>query len=291
MNLFKSHFWYHKSQRNGILLLVVIIIIFQVIYHFVDFSSDEIIETTSPETFALQKQIDSLKADEIEKRKTKVFPFNPNYLTDYKAQQLGMSIAEIDRLLAYRGRGKFINSVADFQKVTQVSDSLRNKIAPYFKFPDWVNHEQIQRPDQLPGVFSRKKRTTSDINLATAKDLQTIRGIGEKLSERIIKYRSRLQGYTTDDQLYEVWKIDKEVIDRLLAVFTVLTKPVIKKVNINTASFKEVLANPYINYALCKKIFEYRDQIAEFQNLSQLKKIPRFPLDKYERIVLYLLAE
>ena len=293
MKLFKSHFWYNKSQRNGVLFLVIIIIVLQIIYSYVDFSSDEIIDTESSEILAFQKQIDSLKAIEIENRKPRIFPFNPNYLTDFKASQLGMSIDEIDRLLAFRNQNKFINSVADFQKITKVSDSFLSEISPYFKFPDWVVKQQKNKvvSDKNKNSFFKKKISTSDINLATAEDLQTISGIGEKLSERIIKYRSKLQGFHFENQLYEVWKIDKELIDRLLKVFKIKSKPIIKKLNINTATFKEVLKNPYIDYDLCKKIFNYRDEVAELQNISELKNIKAFPLEKYDRIVLYLLAK
>ena len=55
--------------------------------------------------------------------------------------------------------------------------------------------------------------------------------------------------------------------------------------------FKALLKNPYIDYDLCIKIFNYRDEVAELQDLSELKNIKDFPLDKYDRIVLYLLAE
>ena len=89
----------------------------------------------------------------------------------------------------------------------------------------------------------------------------------------------------------EVWGLDAEVINRIWSSFRIIEKPVIKKVNINTASFKEVLKIPYIDYKLCKRIFEYRDQVAEFQNLTELQRIDSFPKNKYDRIVLYLSAD
>jgi len=66
---------------------------------------------------------------------------------------------------------------------------------------------------------------------------------------------------------------------------------VIIKNNINSLSFKELLKNPYIDYELCKKIFDYKEEIAEFQDISELKNIKDFPLVKYDRIVLYLSAK
>ena len=297
MNIFKSHFWYHKSQRNGIFILILLIVIFQFIIVFVDFYSEEKVNIDTPKVIAFHHQIDSLRKINLENKRLKIFPFNPNYITDYKGAQLGMSLVEIDKLLAHRKTGKFINSRKEFQKVTTISDALLNSISPYFKFPNWVverNQNMQLSTSRDTRLFAKKSKyilTSTDINLAVKEDLKTINGIGEKLSERIIKYRSKLQGFSTLNQLYEVWGLDTEVVDKLLLVFKVINLPNIKKINVNTVSFRELLKNPYLDYELCKKIFEYKDEVAELQDISELKNIIGFPLDLYDRIVLYLVAE
>ena len=297
MNIFKSHFWYHKSQRNGIFILILLIVIFQFIIVFVDFYSEEKVNIDTPKVIAFHHQIDSLSKIGSENSRLKIFPFNPNYITDYKGAQLGMSLVEIDKLLAFRKTGKFINSRKEFQKVTTISDALLNSISPYFKFPDWVverNQNMQLSTSRDTRLFAKKSKyilTSTDINLAVKEDLKTINGIGEKLSERIIKYRSKLQGFSSLNQLYEVWGLDTEVVGKLLLVFKVINLPNIKKINVNTVSFRELLKNPYLDYELCKKIFEYKDEVAELQDISELKNIIDFPLELYDRIVLYLVAE
>ena len=299
MKFLKPHFWYTKNQRNGVFLLVIVIFILQVIIFTSPFSTNEKIDLEKTELLTFKKQLDSLKLVEIENRKPKIFPFNPNYITDFKGARLGMSLEEIDRLLAFRENNKFINSKKEFQNVTKVSDSLLNKIAPYFKFPDWVVKRNKQRKSEnrissYNKTHLNKKEiqlSTKDINLATVEDLKSINGIGPALSDRIIKYRSKLQGFSFLNQLYEVWGLEKEVADKVIAVFKIQQKPSIQRVNVNTVEFKELLKNPYINYQLCKKIFNYRDEVAELQTIAELKNIDGFPLDKYNRIVLYLVAE
>lgn len=299
MKIFKSHFWYNKNQRNGIFVLGIIILMLQVLIFTNVFSQDKVIETYSPEILAFQQQIDSLRLIQIKNRKPKIYPFNPNYITDYKGEQLGMSLEEIDRLLIFRKSNRFINSKKEFQNITKVSDSLLNTIAPYFKFPDWVTKRNQQKNTGGNATYSKTdksrfpkyKISTTNINKATAEDFKTINGIGSAFSERIIKYRSKLKGFSFDDQLYEIWGLEKEVADRVLSVFKIETKPVIKKENVNTLEFKELLKNPYIDYKLCKMIFEYRDEVAELQDIAELKNIKDFPLELYGRIVLYLLAE
>lgn len=281
----KSHFWYNKSQRNGIFFLAFFIVVLQFIFFYVEFPTEEIPKISSEELKVFQKETDSLQKIKKEKKSFKMYHFNPNYITDYKGYVLGMKTEELDKLFQFRKKGKFVNSSAEFQKVTGISDSLLQKIAPFFKFPKWVTQQKKKyTAKKLP--FKEK-----DINIATAQELQFISGIGEKLSERIVNYRKKLQGFSDDSQLYEVWGLDKEVVGRLLKVFKVKTKPNIQKINVNTATFKEVLHIVYIDYKLCKKIFEYRDEVAELQSIEELKNIEGFPLEKFKKITLYLEAK
>jgi DNA uptake protein ComE-like DNA-binding protein len=291
MKIFKSHFWYTKNQRNGILFLLIIIIFLQLILHFKNFDSQQLVDLSQPKITSYNKQLDSLKKKSSKKKKFKIYPFNPNYISDYKGYQLGMNIDEIDRLLAYREQKLYVNSAKEFQTITKISDSLLQKISPFFKFPEWVqkkNNQQRYIPNSRINV---SEITTVDINKATLKDFTAIEGVDEYISERIIKYRSKLQGFSFKEQLFEVWGLDELMANKILSTFSIKNKPIIKKVNINTASFKEVLSNPYIDYELCIQIFDYKDEVAELQSISEIKNIEGFPIKKYNRIVLYLLAE
>ena len=295
MKIFKSHFWYTKNQRNGILFLLIIIIFLQLIFHFKNFDSQQLVDFSQPIITSYKKQLDSLKKKSSKKKKFKIYPFNPNYISDYKGYQLGMNVDEIDRLLAHRDQKLYVNSSKEFQTITKISDSLLQKISPFFKFPDWVQKKNKNKNNQQRYIPNSRinvsEITTEDINKATLKDFTAIEGVDEYISERIIKYRSKLQGFSFKEQLFEVWGLDELMANKILSTFSIKNKPIIKKVNINTASFKEVLSNPYIDYELCIQIFDYKDEVAELQSISEIKNIEGFPIKKYNRIVLYLLAE
>jgi DNA uptake protein ComE-like DNA-binding protein len=295
MNIFKSHFWYTKNQRNGILFLLIIIIFLQLIFHFKNFDSQQLVDLSQPKITSYKKQLDSLKKKSSKKKKFKIYPFNPNYISDYKGYQLGMNVDEIDRLLAHREQKLYVNSSKEFQTITKISDSLLQKISPFFKFPEWVQKKNKNKNNQQRYIPNSRVNvseiTTEDINKATLKDFTAIEGVDEYISERIIKYRSKLQGFSFKEQLFEVWGLDELMANKILSTFSIKNKPIIKKVNINTASFKEVLSNPYIDYELCIQIFDYKDEVAELQSISEIKNIEGFPIKKYNRIVLYLLAE
>ena len=289
----KSHFWYNNRQRNGIFFLLLLIVIFQGIYFFVDFSSDEKNKYNSSNEIALfQHEIDSLKLIEIEKRKPKLYPFNPSFITDYKGYKLGMSTQEIDRILAHRNKGLYINSAKQFQSVTKISDSLLALLSPQFKFPDWINKKKTYKKKYSKIDTSESLNIAKqDLNTVSIDNLRDINGIGDKLSARIVKYRTSINGFQNDNQLAKVYGLKPEVIEKILQRYTVLTKLEIIKVNINIATFKEVLHLPYIDYELTKKIFQYRDEVAEIQDINELKNIVGFPMESFDKIALYLEAE
>lgn len=290
MKNIQSHFSFNKKQRNGIFFLLVIIVVLQIVIFYVDFSSEEKIEVSQQTINVFQHELDSLRSVEVENSKPKIFPFNPNYISDFKGYQLGMSVQEIDKLLAFRSKGLYVNSVKQFQQVTGVSDRLLVEISPHFKFPAWVTSKKSQNTKSTISKVATIVEV-KDINLVSAGELRVVKGIGETLAARIINYRKKLQGYSYNSQLYEVWNLDGEVVKNLLMHFKVMEQPVIQKINVNTATFKEVLAIVYIDYELTKKIFNYKDEVAEIQSIEELKKIDGFPLVQFDRIALYLSAE
>ncbi len=274
-----------QTPTKWVLFLVIIIIVAQAAYIFIDFSPDKMLILSSKETIQLQKEIDSLKALKAQPKKYVIRPFNPSFLTGYKAYSLGLNTDEIDKLLAYRKQDKYINSAKQFQKITGVSDSLLAVLKPLFKFPDWVMAKQNEAKKPKEPIIIK------NINTVIAQDLVVVKGIGLKTANRIINYRNMIKGFTFKSQLYEVYYLDTIVANRVLERFRIFKKPEIDKINVNTATFKEILHLPYIDYQLTKNIFDYKREVTEIKDLEELKKIEGFPLDKFDRIVLYLKAE
>jgi len=289
-NTIKNYFKFSGNQRKGIFLLFSIIIILQIVYFFVDFSS---ISTASPEKekwLSLQSQIDSMKQQKLD-YVPKIYPFNPNFITDFKGYKLGMSVAEIDRLLAFRKGNKYVNSPKEFQAVTKVSDSLLDAISPYFKFPDWVNNKKefIDYKKYPNATFAKKEKIVIiDINQATQEDLIKIYGIGEAISLRILKFKESLGGFVSMEQMNDVWGLSPEVIENLNSHFKVSAIPNFKKIDINNASIKELSSFPYFKYPLPKNIVTFRSMNGDFKTKEDLSKIKDFPVDKIDIIALYL---
>ncbi|HSP13023.1 MAG TPA: helix-hairpin-helix domain-containing protein, partial [Salegentibacter sp.] len=230
----RSHFVFSRNQRNGIFLLVLIVLVLQGIFYFMDYNPENEISAEDEEIRKFQEEIDSIKAAQAEADTLKIFPFNPNYITDYRAYTLGMSLEETDRLHKFREGDNWVNSAAEFQQVTGVSDSLLAVISPYFKFPEWVTNPR-SFPQRKTNISNRSFAEKTDLNTATAEELQQINGIGEVLSNRIINYRNKIGGFVDDIQLKDIFGLDYETREKLTSGFTVKTKPEIERLNINDA--------------------------------------------------------
>ncbi|KQB40302.1 ComEA family DNA-binding protein [Flavobacterium aquidurense] len=278
-------------QRTGIFLLFAIIIVLQTIYFFIDFSLPEKSFPEKEKWMSLQSEIDTMKLIKS-KEKPKIYLFNPNFISDYKGYKLGMSVLEIDRLLAFRKENKYVASAKEFQDVTKISDSLLMEISPLFKFPDWIQSksnfkinkkEFIQKP-----FFKKEKIVVLDINQASQEDLVKIYGIGEALSLRILNQKSILGCFVSMEQMNEIWGLSPEVINELNTHFKVVIPADLKKISINEASLKELSQFSYFRYTLAKQIVTYRSMNGNINNIEDLSKIKGFPVDKAKIISLYL---
>lgn len=283
-------FEFNKSQQRGILIFFTTILMLQGVYFWVSYK-EHFYEKSEQELLWLSNQswVDSLK--QIEKPAYSTYPFNPNFITDFKGYQLGMSVEEIDRLHEFRKTNKYVNSAKEFQKVTQISDSLLAIISPYFKFPDWVTHPKSSINSDFYNQKSAKTPAViipQDINTASQEDLIKVKGIGPALSERILKYKINFGAFVSMEQLKEVYGLSDDVIYEVNKHFKVENTSEAKKIKINELSIKELGTFPYFKYPIAKNIVVYRSMNGDFKNSDDLLNVTDFPIEKIKIIALYL---
>ena len=272
---------FSKRQRIGVFILFVIIVSLQLVLFF---APQNDLFSFTPDKISLksfEKEFEALQQKSVEESKPKIYPFNPNFITLYKGYTLGMSVEEIERLQILRVKDRWVNSAKEFQQVTGVSDSLLHTISPFFKFPKWVT--QTQQKKSIP------KNTMLDLNLATTAKLQSVYGIGPKLSERILRYRSKFEGGFADMvELKAVYGLTDEVIEQIKQRFVIKHPRSIVKINLNEAHQEDLVKIPFIDYELAYTIVEMRVLKEGFKSIEELTKLKDFPTDKLDIIKLYL---
>lgn len=285
MNQLRSLFAFDRKQQRGIFVLMVLQLVALSVYFYVKQQPQE--PLTLKDASLYQDKIDALAAIQ-QKRRDTIYAFNPNYITDYRGYQLGLSVQEIDRLFRFRESGKFINSKQQFQQVTKVSDQWLDSISPYFKFPDWVTNPKNTANRNYDAYNKDVKIVVKDINKASQEELKKVYGIGPALSARIIKERERLNGFIAITQVKGVYGLTDSTMVQLKKHFYVTPPQGFSKIALNTATQEQLLTIPYFDDYLVEKLLEQRTLRDGFKSWDKVLLTSRFPQEKLDLIQLYL---
>ena len=271
----KAVFGFSTRRKTKAVFLLILLLGGLIIYRYTkrELPVSSLIELD----WAIQTKIDSLKS--LPKART-IYPFNPNYISDQRAYFLGLSLEEINRLHAYRAKGKWVNSIKEFQQVTHVNQSWLDLYSPYFTLPK-------ARRSNLGDAALKVNLPPIDLNSAAPKDFQEIRGIGEVLGKRIVNYRTRLNGYSLIAQLDEVYGLKPEVLSALKLRCTLITPANIQKISLQNASLDELASLPYLSYSEARKLLSFRTREGKL-TWSNLKSVEDFDSLKIKRLALYL---
>ena len=124
-------------------------------------------------------------------RAVESFHFNPNTVSVEDLQRLGFSQKQAQAIDHFRQKGGRFHRPADFAKSFVVADSVYERLEPYIEIP------------------------RLDLNRADSTALLALPGIGPFFAGKMVAYREQLGGYSTPEQLLEIWHFDQEKYDGL----------------------------------------------------------------------------
>jgi len=126
-----------------------------------------------------------------------------------------------------------------------------------------------------------------EVNSATKEELIRLRGIGEVLSARMIKYRDKLGGFYDIHQVSEVYGISDSLFLSLQKYLKV-NSSTINKIHLNQAELNQLKDHPYISWKLANQIVNYRDKIKQFDSIEEVKKMYVINDSIYNKLLPYL---
>lgn len=288
---FSVRIYFSRSQRWGLIVLLFAIIVIQMLFFVSDIIVDEHNSNKFVEDREMQLKLDSIRVALDKLEKSKEFTFNPNFITEERAYFLEMSVEEYERLRVFREEGKFVNSAKDFKVVTGVTDGWILKFGRNFRFPTWVNSKKLEKASKQKNLYDSVREVDIkkvDINGASKEKLMEVRGIGEVLSERILKEREKFGAFVSTEQFGFIWGISPEVVLEMEKHFLVKNTELSKKIDVNRADRNELKAIPYLNYSIALEIIKHRSMNGDLKSIEDLKEIKNIPLDKLGIINLYL---
>ena len=129
-----------------------------------------------------------------------------------------------------------------------------------------------------------------NINRADTSELKKIPGIGSVYANRIVKYRQRLGGYYSVEQIREVYGIDDEQFARI-SQWMKIEMDSLELLPVNRASVEQLKFHPYINFYQAKAIVELRKRKGQLSDVWDLQLLEEFSPDDLERLQHYLSVE
>lgn len=126
-----------------------------------------------------------------------------------------------------------------------------------------------------------------EINEATKEELIKLRGIGDVLSTRMIKYRDKLGGFYDIQQVSEVYGISDSLFLALQKHMKVTSQRV-KKIHLNQAELNQLKGHPYISWKLANQIINYREKVKPFDSVEETRKLYAINDSIYNKLLPYL---
>jgi DNA uptake protein ComE-like DNA-binding protein len=208
-----------------------------------------------------------------------IYPFDPNTISYDEMILFGFDTVISRRITKYRNKnGRFIVK-RDLLKIYDFPESFYNDLEDYILLPEEITET---RPDHMGKPVMKKNIPESksiqprkiDINLADTSQLMILRGIGHILSNRIIKYRDLLGGYSNINQLDDVYGLRGKSLKLLKSVIYIDSLFMPEKIRINFSDWEEMVRHPYINSQLANNLLKLRSDKGYLKNIDQLRDIP-----------------
>jgi competence protein ComEA len=235
--------------------------------------------------------------DEKSASPTRLFAFDPNTASSEKLQELGVPRFLAQRILKYREKGGKFRRKEDLKKIYDFPPTLYNRLEGYITLPGSsieaskgeanLGEGTPPAPPRETKISPRSTLAAFDINTADTTQLATLRGIGSKLSARIVKFRDALGGFYSAEQFSEIYGLDSLALSELRRYGRVQSPP--RKIAINTVSVQELNQHPYFrNRKLNEVIVRYREQHGPFSSPEAMKEIRILDEATLRKMVPYL---
>ena len=247
----KEYFAFSKKQRNAVIILLVIAVISIVLPYLFSpqFRRPFVNQELQQQLDALQKtnQGDTgLVAENITEENEPAFAdvstsqtsrgihpfgFDPNILNAADFQQLGLNENAVQSIILYRNKGGKFNRPDDFRKINGITKDVADILVPYIRIESG-EQQTAQSTTALPVEESAVPKASIkklDINTATADEWKELPGIGDVLSNRIVKFRNAVHGFKSVEDIRKTYGLPDSTYQLILPYLTIADTTLLEK--------------------------------------------------------------
>lgn len=301
-NFWRNYFYFNRKERSGIrflLILIILLTVFLISFPYLfppqpfdysayagDIEKLQAAQEKEKEARNFNYQNSNYPSEKSGKTSS-LFSFNPNTLDAKGWQKLGLSEKQAAVITRYTEKGGKFYKKEDVKKMVVISDDFYRKIENYIEIP--VANTAKENVAHLPETATKAK-VILNLNQADSLELLEISGIGEKLAARIIKYRDRLGGFYSTNQLKEIYGLSEDNFLRMQQQLTIQPNQ-ITLININYCGLNELAAHPYLGKAKANKIIQYRNKNGTFKKVENVLELELLDSATFEKVKPYFVVQ
>ena len=290
---------FSKKERIGI---YVLLFVSTCIWILPVFFSNENIDMSTVEVTMLDAKIRKLKNDSLTYSASRfhesenhvranpkidtqsLFYFDPNTIGKQEWIKLGVKEKTAETILKYVTAGGRFRDKHDLTKIFGLPHYQIERLMPYVvlsEVKENIRDEAINKKKEI-------RQLHIDLNTADSNSLMLAPGIGQKIAGRIIKYRDRLGGFVSINQLSEVYGITDSLLIRLQSIWFVGLPLQVKKLEVNSIDLEELRKHPYVSFSMSKHIIAYRKSHGRITDSEEMNGIVGIDREKLARLIPYL---
>lgn len=273
----KSQNWARLGKNLTTCIVVVTIALFFYVYkpsshEVAEFPSDT--TTATVENIALQGLRDTV--------------INPNEASYEDFLTVGLSPKQAKSCVAFVKKGGRFYKKEDLLKIYTITEDDYKRVQKFIH----INNVSFKKKETIKKEKEPKKDVTSvkisvDINSCDTADLMRLPKIGAFRAKKIIEQRDKLGGFYSCEQLSAIYSMDSALVQELKP-YIIIDTAHIKKINLNTATFKDLVKHPLISYEQTKDIMNYKRIVGTIKNAEELRKNNILTTDDYEILKFYV---
>jgi competence ComEA-like helix-hairpin-helix protein len=308
-----SYLYFTKKERRGSLLLLLVVVLVSLTPFFYSLLNPKIMSTShefDEDVAALKPRKAVAKKNQSSKTTEDdsfqpydgpspvayspdagtLFKFDPNTLSPEGWKALGLRDKTISTILNYRSKGGRFREAADIKKIWGLFPDEAERLMPYVEIE---KSAQSYDHSKAAGAYKAKEPPKDlspiSINGSDTAAWIALPGIGGTLSQRIVKFRDKLGGFYSVDQVAETFGLPDSTFRQIKPLLILAGE--VKKININNATLEELKNHPYIKHPVANALIEYKVQHGDYKSVEDIKKIMIITEELFAKVSPYLKVE
>ena len=189
-----------------------------------------------------------------------------------------------DLVVQFETRLQFVeDSIENARKEKYANNYQQNRMAHYAYDTSRYKNTPFEKQEKKPQYTIVKL----ELNLCDTSEIVVVPQFGSKRAQKLVEYRDKLGGFYAFEQIKEVFILQNIEVDFLKKYFT-LDVSLIRKININTAPYKELVSHPYVDSYLAKMIINYREKNGKFTSMEEVQKATNAYQELVEKLGNYI---